>query len=148
MKLNTTSEVISFTKKLEEQSATFYKELSQRYVKNEDIFLSFVKENKKNIIQVERAYYGVISDALEGCFAFNVDTDKYPLTTELSEKADYSEALERAIDIEENIVKFYLDAAEQAKSLMADVPRAFKIIAKKREKNRKIALKSLLRKEE
>ena len=148
MKLHTTSEVISFTKKLEEQSATFYKELSQRYVKNEDIFLSFVKENKKNIIQVERAYYGVISDALEGCFAFNVDTDKYPFTTELSEKADYSEALERAIDIEENIVKFYLDAAEQAKSLMADVPRAFKIIAKKRENNRKIALKSLLGKEE
>jgi len=144
MKLNTASEVISFTKKLEEQSATFYKELSQRYVINEDIFLSFVKENKKNIIQVERAYYGVISDALEGCFAFNVDTDEYPLTTELSEKADYSEALERAIDI----VKFYLDAAEQSKSLMADVPRAFKIIAKKRENNRKIALKSLLRKEE
>jgi len=148
MKLNTASEVISFTKKLEEDSAKFYEELSQRYVKDKDVFLSFAKENKKNIIQVERAYYGVISDALEGCFAFTVETDEYLLTTELSEKADYFEALERAIDIEENIVKFYSDAAEQSKSLMADVPRAFKIIAKKRENNRKIALKSLLRKEE
>ena len=146
MKLNTASEVISFTKKLEEQSATFYKELSQRYVKDEDIFLSFVKENKKNIIQVERAYYGVISDALEGCFAFNIDPDEYPFETELSEKARYSEALERAMDIEEIIIKFYSDAAEQSKSYMADVPRAFKMVAKKRG-NRQLTLKSLLGKE-
>ena len=146
MKLNTASEVISFTKKLEEDSAKFYKELSQRYVKDEDIFLSFVKENKKNIIQIERAYYGVISDALEGCFAFTIDPAKYSLKTELGEKASYSEALERAMDIEENIVKFYLDAAEQSKSYMADVPRAFKMVAKKRG-NRQLTLKSLLGKE-
>ena len=146
MKLNTASEVISFTKKLEEDSAEFYKELSQRYVKDEDIFLSFVKENKKNIIQVERAYYGVISDALEGCFSFNIDPAKYSLKTELGEKASYSEALERAIDIEKIIIKFYSDAAEQSKSYMADVPRAFKMVAKKRG-NRQLTLKSLLGKE-
>jgi len=146
MKLNTASEVISFTKKLEEDSAEFYKELSQRYVKDEDIFLSFVKENKKNIIQVERAYYGVISDALEGCFSFNIDPAKYSLKTELGEKASYSEALERAMDIEEIIIKFYSDAAEQSKSYMADVPRAFKMVAKKRG-NRQLTLKSLLGKE-
>ena len=146
MKLNTASEVISFTKKLEEQSATFYKELSQRYVKDEDIFLSFVKENKKNIIQVERAYYGVISDALEGCFAFNINPAEYSFKTELAEKARYSEALERSMDIEEIIIKFYSDAAEQSKSLMADVPRAFKMVAKKRG-NRQLTLKSLLGKE-
>jgi len=146
MKLNTASEVISFTKKLEEQSATFYKELSQRYVKDEDIFLSFVKENKKNIIQVERAYYGVISDALEGCFSFNIDPAKYSLKTELGEEASYSEALERAMDIEEIIIKFYSDAAEQSKSYMADVPRAFKMVAKKRG-NRQLTLKSHLGKE-
>ena len=142
MKLNTASEVISFTKKLEEQSATFYKELSQRYVKDEDIFLSFVKENKKNIIQVERAYYGVISDALEGCFAFNINPAEYSFKTELAEKARYSEALDRAIEIEEKIIKFYSDAAEQSKSFMADVPRAFKMVAKKRG-NRQLTLKSL-----
>ena len=146
MKLNTASEVISFTKRLEEQSATFYKELSQRYVKDEDIFLSFVKENKKNIIQIERAYYGVISDALEGCFAFNINPAEYSFKTELAEKARYSEALERSMDIEEIIIKFYSDAAEQSKSLMADVPRAFKMVAKKRG-NRQLTLKSLLGKE-
>ena len=147
MKLNTASEVISFTKKLEEDSAKFYKELSQRYVKDEGIFLSFVKENEKNIVQVERAYYGVITDAIEGCFAFNIDPAKYSLKIELGEKASYSEALERAMDIEEIIIKFYSDAAEQSKSYMADVPRAFKMVAKKRG-NRQLTLKSLLGKED
>jgi hypothetical protein len=38
----------------------------------------------------------------------------------------------KAIGIEEKIKKFYEDAAEQSKSLMADVPRAFVRIAAKR----------------
>jgi rubrerythrin len=57
--------------------------------------------------------------------------------------ASNPEALERAIEMEEKIIKFYIDAAEQSKSLMADVPRAFKIVAKKRESRRSM-LKSLL----
>jgi len=146
MKLNTASEVISFTKKLEEDSAKFYQELSRKFEQDKGVFLSFAKENEKNRVQVERAYYGVITDAIEGCFAFTIDTDEYPLTTELSEKASYSEALERAMDIEEIIIKFYSDAAEQSKSYMADVPRAFKMVAKKRG-NRQLTLKSLLSKE-
>ncbi|MBW2003460.1 MAG: hypothetical protein JRI72_02450 [Deltaproteobacteria bacterium] len=147
MKLNTASEVISFTKKLEEDSAKFYEELSQRYVKDKDVFLSFAKENKKNIIQVERAYYGVISDALEGCFAFTIDPVEYSLKTEFGEKASYSETLGKAINIEKIIIKFYSDAAEQSKSYMADVPRAFKMVAKKRG-NRQLTLKSLIGKED
>jgi len=147
MKLNTASEVISFTKKLEGDSAKFYKDLSRRYAKDEGIFLSFVKENEKNIVQVERAYYGVITDALEGCFAFNIDPAEYSFKAELAEKASYSETLDNAIEIEEKIIKFYSDAAEQSKSLMADVPRAFKMVAKKRG-NRQSTLKSLLGKED
>jgi len=148
MKLNTASEVISFTKKLEEDSATLYKEFSRKFAQDKDVFLSFAKENEKNIIQVERAYYGVISDAIEGCFAFNINPEEYSFKPELAEKDSYSKALNKAIEIEEKIIKFYSDAAEQSKSFLADVPRAFKIIAKKRENNRRIELKSLLRKEE
>jgi hypothetical protein len=147
MKLNTASELISFTKKLEEDSAEFYKVLSQKFVQDKDVFLSFAKENEKNIVQVERAYYGVITDAIEGCFAFNIDPAEYSLKTELGEKASYSKALNNAIEIEKKIIKFYSDAAEQSKSLMADVPRAFKMVAKKRG-NRQSTLKSLLGKED
>ncbi|MBT9170736.1 MAG: hypothetical protein DDT18_01083 [Actinobacteria bacterium] len=48
--------------------------------------------------------------------------------------------------MEEKIIKFYSDAAEQSQSLMADVPRAFQMVAKKRDKRRAM-LKSLLGKE-
>ena len=143
MEIHPASATIIFAKKLEEDSAKFYEDLSQRYAKDTDVLLSFARENRKNIVQVERAYYGVISDAIEGCFAFNVNPDEYTLETELTEKTSYSDALEKAVELEEKIIKFYSDAAEQSKSLMADVPRAFKMVAKKRD-NRSSILKSLL----
>ncbi|MFC1916278.1 hypothetical protein ACFLW4_06290 [Chloroflexota bacterium] len=133
MKLNTASEVISFARELEEDSAKFYDDLAQRYAKDGETWLSFAKENKKNIVQIERAYYGVITDALEGCFAFDINRDEYAFQAELPEKASYAEALGRAIEMEKKIKKFYLDAAEQSKSLMADVPRALAMIARKRD---------------
>ncbi len=143
MKLNTCSQVISLTKEFENESAKFYEDLSRRYAKDVDVLLSFAKENRKNIVQVERVYYGVITDAIEGCFAFNLNPDEYTFETKLAEGASYSDALGKAIGMEEKIVKFYSDAAEQSKSLMADVPRAFTMVAKKRD-NRRSILKSLI----
>ena len=143
MIINTCSGAISFAKELENESAKFYKDLSERYSKDQDLFLSFAKENGEYMIQIERAYYGVITDAIEGCFAFNINPEDYALKTELTGSGDYSEAVGRAIEIEEKIIKFYSDAAEQSKSLMADVPRAFKMVVKRRG-NRLSALKSLL----
>jgi rubrerythrin len=147
MVINTCSGAMSFAKELENESAQFYQNLSQRFVKDKEAFLSFAKENGEFVIQIERAYYGVITDALEGCFAFHINPEEYALKTELAEKAIYSEALGRAIEIEEKIIKFYSDAAEQSKSLMADVPRAFKMVAKKRS-NRQSTLKALLDKKD
>jgi rubrerythrin len=143
MILHTASETISFAKKLENESAEFYKELCRKYARDEDVLLAFAEENGKNITQAERAYYGVITDAIEGCFAFDVETDKYAFETSLADNASYSDALSQALQMEEKITEFYSDAAEQSSSLMADVPRAFKLIVKKR-KNRELKLRSLL----
>ncbi len=74
----------------------------------------------------------MITDAFEGCFAFNINPEEYLLKAELAEKASDSEALAKAMEIEEKMIRFYSDAAEQSKSLMADVPRAFRMVAKKR----------------
>jgi rubrerythrin len=147
MVINTCSGAMSFAKELENQSAKFYQHLSEKYPKVKDNFLSFIKENGEYITQIERAYYGVITDAFEGCFAFNITPEDYILKIDLAGKASYPDALGRAIEIEEKIIKFYLDAAEQSKSLMADVPRAFKMVAKKRG-NRLSALKTLLEKKD
>ncbi|MCK4353668.1 MAG: ferritin-like domain-containing protein [Dehalococcoidia bacterium] len=144
MNLNTASEAVSFAKELETESAKFYENLAQRYAEGKEIFLSFAKENNKNIVQTERAYFGVISDAIEGCFSFKgIDTDNYSIETTLSEGRSYADALNMAVALEEKIVKFYTDAAEVSKSLMADVPQAFERIAKKRNE-RILKLKSLL----
>ena len=147
MELNTASSVISFAKKLEEDSARFYENLAQRDIEDGETWFSFVKENRKNIIQIERAYYGVISDAIEGCFSFTINPDGYTLKTELAENARYSDALNQAVKMEEKITEFYSDAAEQSKSLLADVPMVFTMVARKRG-NRISMLRSLLHKED
>lgn len=145
MNLNTASEAVSFSKKLEDESAKFYQDLAQRYAEGKETFLSFAKENGKNVVQVERAYYGVISDAIEGCFSFaGINTDNYSIEVELPEGKGYSDALSMAIALEEKIASYYLDAAKVSKALMADVPQAFERIAKKRNE-RVLKLKSLLK---
>ena len=132
MIIHTASEGITLSKKLESGSADFYEDLAQRYNEGAEVFLSFAKENKKNIIQIDRAYYGVITDAIEGGYAFNIDPDNYSLETSIKDGTDYAEALKQALEIENTIIKFYTDAAEQSRGLMADVPRAFTLVVKKR----------------
>jgi len=146
MKLQTASAVISLARRLENESALFYEDLSQRYSKGKDMFAAFARENRKNVVQLERAYYGVISDAIEGCFAFDIAPEAYTIETTLARTATYRDALSKAVELEEKIGKFYSDAAEQSKSLMADVPRAFALIASKRDE-RRTKLRSLLSEE-
>ena len=147
MTLNTASEVISFAKNLEEGGRKLYEDLAQRYIEGRETFLSFAKENAKNIVRIERVYYEVISDALEACFSFNINSNEYMYETELAENARYPDALKQLVEMEEITIKFYSDAAEHSKSLLADVPRIFELIAKKRD-NRRLELRLLLNKED
>ena len=132
MSINTCSGAISLSRELENQSAKLYQELSQRFEQDKDLFLGFAKENGKFVTQVERAYYGVITDALEGCFAFDLNPDDFQLKTTLPANISYSDALAQALTMEEKMLKFLQIAAEQSKHLMADVPRSFTLVAKKR----------------
>jgi hypothetical protein len=146
MIIHTASEGVTLAKKLENDSAKFYEDLAQQYTKEAETFLSFAKENKKNVAQTERVYFGVITDAIEGCYAFNLETDKYKLDTIIVASATLGDSIKRAIAIEDTIIKFYSDAAEQSKPLMADVPRAFAILARKRTESRKPQLMALINK--
>jgi rubrerythrin len=146
MRISTCSGAISLARELENESAKFYQELSKRFEKDKDLFLTFAKENARYVTQIERAYYGVITDAIEGCFAFDLNPADYQVRARPSKEASYSKALKEALAMEEKILKFYQVAAEQAQHLMADVPRNFTLVAKKR--NERIPkLKALLEKE-
>ena len=133
--LNTASAVISFVTQSEEETAQFYEELAAKYPKGNEAFLAFSKENRKNKVTVQRAYYGVISDALEACFSFKegLDPANYTVQTGLAEGTSYADALKVAIENETKIQNVYTESAKLSEGLMADVTRAFKVMAKKRE---------------
>ena len=143
MGISTCSGAISLSREIENGSAKFYEELSKKFEKDKDLFLGFAKENAKYVTQIERAYYGVITDAIEGCFAFDLNPEDYQVNPAPSKDATYSNALKEAVAMEEKILKFYHVAAEQSKHLMADVPRSFMLVAKKRNE-RVPKLKALL----
>lgn len=132
MNINTCSQVVSLARELEQKAAGFYRDLARRWPPKEDLFLGFAGENENYVTLVERAYYGVISDAYEGCFAFDMNPEEYLVNTELPQELDFPEALRAAMALEEKMIGFYKEAARQSKSLMADVPRAMELVARKR----------------
>ena len=132
MRLNTASGIISFVRQLESDGAEFYESLSRHHDQFSETFLALARENKKNISEVERAYYSVITDAIEGCFSFDLETDPYTFDKNSADPGDFRGNVSKALEIEDKITGFYLDAADQSGRLMADVPRVFKLIARKR----------------
>ena len=133
MKLHTASETIRFIRGLEESSAAFYEELAKEFPDRQELFLAFANENRRYVQQVQRTYQSVISDAIEGCFSFDLDTEHFVLDTALCDGASLSEAAGKAIAMEERILQCYRAGAEQSGPLLADVPRSFRFIVKKRQ---------------
>jgi rubrerythrin len=133
MKLNTASQVISLARQLEEDGAAFYESLAGQYAKVSEVLLGFSRENKKNIMRVERAYFGGITDALEGTFTFDMDPEEYTVHLGRIQTNSYTIALGAAIEMERKTAMFYDRAAEQSKTLLADVPRAFLTMGKLRD---------------
>jgi hypothetical protein len=126
--------VMTFVSKIENDSASFYRNYAEKYPDLESTFLSWNKENNKFEKNVKRTYFGVITDTLESNYAFQgLDTDDYNFEIQLPENVDSSEAGKKAREIEETIKNFYLKAAQLSDGLMADIPRLFRKIAKKRE---------------
>lgn len=132
MTLNTCSEGISFGRELEEASAAFYKELAGRFPAHAETFEGYATVNNKNVSNVQRTYFGVITDGIEGCYAFNLEPEEYVIDVDLPEGIAEGDALAKALAVEETMVRFYTDAGEQGKGLTADVARAFSLIARKR----------------
>ena len=143
MQLQTASQVINFAVELEDKSAKFYEDLAEKFKQSKEVFLSIVKENKKNKLLVQRVYNEVVSDALETGFSFeDLGVDDYLIEINLAEDVSLPDVLKKALDIEAKIERFYLNATKKSKSFLADVPRVFEKIGKKRDE-RKEKLKSL-----
>jgi hypothetical protein len=135
MIIHTASEGISAARRLEDGSAAFYESAAGACPRIGEKLLAMAAENRKTIKQIEQVYYGVITDAIEGCFALNLETDDYAIDITHHPDQGQKELIKQIIRIEERVQQFYLAAGEQSKSLMADVSRSFMLTARKR-KNR------------
>jgi hypothetical protein len=131
MILHTASEVISLIRRLEEETASFYDRLSKQG-RDGELWQSYVKDNRQNFKTVERAYYNVISDALDGTFAFDIEDAGLLLDLDWSASQPYRQAIEKAINAEKKIADLYSLAPKQSQSLLPDVSRAMKTIGQKR----------------
>jgi rubrerythrin len=134
MELNTVSAVLGFAKKLEDDATRAYAQFAEKYPDKKDIFLAFAKEGEKSKTMVSRVYQEIITDAFEACFTCKeIFPEDYETKIEIKKTANLAEDLNAAIEMEGKAVKFYRNAAEQLKSLLKDISRAFEKIAKIRE---------------
>jgi rubrerythrin len=139
----TASAIISFSERLEVGASSFYRALSERFREHEDTFLGFAEDSEKNKVLLTRTYRETISDALEAGFAFQgLELEDYVVEVTLGEGIGLAEALERAHEMEDKAISFYLKVAEQSRSLLATIPTAFRRVARRREGRSKV-LRSL-----
>ena len=133
MELSTTSAAITFAKSLENDSLEVFERLAEQYPHWNALLAPLIRENKYNVQTIERAYIGVVSDALDTQFAFQgIDTHDYALATTLPDPL--GEIVNVLMSNERTIVAFYKAAAESSRDLIADLPRAFDRIASKHER--------------
>jgi len=143
MRIHTSSEGVTLAKHLEMESAQFYEEVAKQHPEVADAFRAFASENRKNVRHIERTYYGVISDAIEGCFCLDLEPDDFKLDNTIQAFRTHEIAVGHATQIEQCILAFYTAAETQMATLMADLTRAFGQLANKRRK-RLLALPELL----
>ena len=144
MEFNTSASIISYVSKIEPESASFYEEQAMRFEFLREQFLAFAKENRRSEKNIRRAYYNIVSDALETNFCFKGLRAEVALP-ELDSDSAASEIVRASIEMEKGFVAFYEQAARLSRNLLADLPRAMERSARMR-KARIEALIALLEK--
>jgi hypothetical protein len=133
MECITAASVITYVSKIELDSAKLYEQWGKLHGQLRDSFEAFAKVNKKNEQRVKRAYYSVVSDALETGFCFK-DLRADIVIPEFSKGASVSEVLNLAVSLERQIQDFYVKAANSSRALLPDVPRQMDKVAQERAK--------------
>ncbi len=131
MRLHTASEVISLLRLRENECGEYYERLGKSAPEHSPMLKGLAQENRANVVAVQRAYNNVISDALEGGYAF--DMDNKDLDISLPKSDSFSGAIEAAVAMETAMVRVYSIAADQSRALLPDVSRAMSLIASKRQ---------------
>jgi rubrerythrin len=131
--LRTTSQIISYHTRLEEESAEAYKALAQRYPDHREVFNKLADENQRHMARVEKAYRFGVTDAYEvGITSTQLDSGKYQLEEYTGES--FSEDLATALRNEETMIRFFLDAAKTSGELLPDLLDTFDYLVKRKKR--------------
>ena len=143
--LNTASGLIEYYTKYEDRIKSFYETLAEdeRCAANKELFKSMAEENENHKKEVLRAYYEVITDAIEACYIRPLDETKYEVDTEITPEMTYADILRKAVDIEEKSGGFCAEAYRCTSGLLADISVAFRRVSRRKAK-RAEKLKELL----
>lgn len=129
----TASVIISFSERLESDSARFYQALAERFPEQQRTFEGYVKEASSNSTTIVRTYQETVTDALETNYSFEgMALPDYGPLVALAPDMTLAQAAAQAVQLEELAVAFYQEVAERSKSLLATIPGAFKRAARKR----------------
>jgi rubrerythrin len=135
----TASAIMSYTETLEEQTASLYERMAEKFGRDSEVLQKFAKDSEKNKVLLVRTYQETISDALEATFSFEgLELIEYNMEGAVAEGTNYREALEIALKTEEDTAALYTKIAELSRSLLATIPRAFDRVAKKRKQRMEV----------
>ncbi len=120
MELNTAAAIIDCISEIEKDSAEFYENWAKKYDKLRDTFQPLAKEHIKTGKRVRMDYYSVVTDALGAGFGFQGFEAEVEIPV-LNDDASFSDAVEKAIKLENDIQQFYLKVISALKPLMPDI---------------------------
>lgn len=129
MELNTAAAVIDCISEIEKDSAEFYEHSAKRYSRLRDIFQSLAKEHVKTGKRVRMDYYSVVTDALGAGFGFQGFEAEVEMPV-LNDDVSFSDAVEKAVKLENDIQQFYLKVTSALKPLMPDISRSVERVMK------------------
>lgn len=135
MALSTAAAVISYISRIENETAEFYETVCRTHSDLRSMVEAFSNENRKFETRVKRAYYSVVSDALETGFSFQGVSEDV-VVPRIDPSAGPADILKMSHDLETRIQELYESASASSKVLLPDVSRAMAQVVRSREKRR------------
>jgi rubrerythrin len=131
--LKTTSQVIRKHSNLEEEQAKNYEHMARTFPNYGGLFKKLAKENQKHVKMVLRAYQEGITDAYEvGFLAKPLNPDEYLIQPILGK--DIKDSIEKLIDNEKKVIKFYIDTSKGTSKLLPSIPETFEYLISRKNK--------------
>ena len=127
------SQVIRKHSNLEEEQTKNYEHMATTFPKYDSLFKKLAKENQKHEKMVLGAYQEGITDAYEvGFLAEPLNPDDYLLQPIQGKKI--KDSVEKLIDNEKIVIKFYLDTSKGTSKLLPSIPETFEYLISRKNK--------------